>query len=85
MTTLAAPERSMKELRSDWETRLGHIVAMMREMSLHTDPQAMVKAYGQRFRALQVAIRTVAGCFFLVSPVLEISVCIDTPCSLLVN
>ncbi len=30
----------------DWQHRLDVIVETMREMSLQTDPQAMVRAYG---------------------------------------
>jgi phosphoserine phosphatase RsbU/P len=33
---------------ADWERRLAHIMDMMRETSRHTDPQAMVAAYGRR-------------------------------------
>jgi sigma-B regulation protein RsbU (phosphoserine phosphatase) len=35
-----------------WQARLDHIVETMREMSLHTDPQAMVQSYGNRMRQL---------------------------------
>ncbi|MBX7168536.1 MAG: PP2C family protein-serine/threonine phosphatase [Pirellulales bacterium] len=35
-----------------WETRLQHIVETMREMSLQTDPQRMVRAYGERMSTL---------------------------------
>lgn len=35
-----------------WEERLEHIVETMREMSTHTDPQAMVQSYGERMRKL---------------------------------
>ncbi len=34
----------------DWQDTLDHIVATMREMSLQDDPQAMVRAYGNRVR-----------------------------------
>jgi sigma-B regulation protein RsbU (phosphoserine phosphatase) len=37
---------------ADWQTRLHDIYELMREMSLHTDPQAMVRAYGERVRKL---------------------------------
>jgi sigma-B regulation protein RsbU (phosphoserine phosphatase) len=33
---------------ADWERRLADIMEMMREMSQHRDPQAMVAAYGRR-------------------------------------
>src|SRR3954469_25468915 len=36
----------------DWRERLDAVVAMMREMSLQTDPQAMVRAYSARLRRL---------------------------------
>lgn len=35
-----------------WKERLDHIVETMREMSTHTDPQAMVQSYGSRMRKL---------------------------------
>lgn len=38
--------------RGDWQARLALIDAMMREMSLVNDPQAMVRSYGERVRAL---------------------------------
>lgn len=34
----------------DWETRLAIIVETMRDMSRHTDPQEMVRTYGQRIQ-----------------------------------
>jgi sigma-B regulation protein RsbU (phosphoserine phosphatase) len=43
-----------------WEDRLEAIVQMMREMSLQTDPQAMVRAYGARIRKLWHIDRMVA-------------------------
>jgi len=36
--------------RGDWPHRLAQVVEMMREMSLQTDPQAMVRAYTRRMR-----------------------------------
>src|SRR5688500_16039063 len=36
-----------------WQQRLDHFVETMREMSRHTDPQAMVRAYGARMRQLR--------------------------------
>jgi phosphoserine phosphatase RsbU/P len=36
----------------DWETRLRDIYEMMQEMSRQTDPQEMVRAYGERTRRL---------------------------------
>jgi len=37
----------------DWKTRLDTIVAMMRDVSRQTDPQAMVRAYSGYMRTLQ--------------------------------
>ena len=36
----------------DWRQRLAQIVEMMREMSRQTDPQEMVRSYGERVRLL---------------------------------
>jgi phosphoserine phosphatase RsbU/P len=36
----------------DWQSRLNSILDMMREMSLQTDPQEMVRNYGARMRRL---------------------------------
>jgi sigma-B regulation protein RsbU (phosphoserine phosphatase) len=36
----------------DWEQKLSVIVDTMRDMSRHSDPQAMVQAYGERMRQL---------------------------------
>ena len=36
----------------DWKTRLAVIVDTMRDMSRHTDPQQMVRAYGERINPL---------------------------------
>jgi sigma-B regulation protein RsbU (phosphoserine phosphatase) len=44
----------------DWQQRLALIVETMREMSQQTDPQAMVRAYGKRIRALMPIDRSVA-------------------------
>ncbi|MBV8075512.1 MAG: stage II sporulation protein E, partial [Planctomycetaceae bacterium] len=44
----------------DWRHRLDLIIEMMREMSLQTDPQAMVRAYGERIRQIMPANRYVA-------------------------
>jgi sigma-B regulation protein RsbU (phosphoserine phosphatase) len=41
----------------DWKSRLDLIVETMRDMSRHTDPQEMVRAYGQRIRQLIPASR----------------------------
>jgi sigma-B regulation protein RsbU (phosphoserine phosphatase) len=45
---------------TDWQDRLAHIVTTMREMSRQTDPQAMVRAYGQRMRELMPTDRMVS-------------------------
>lgn len=44
----------------DWRKRLDLIVETMRDMSLQTDPQAMVRAYGARIRQIMPADRFVA-------------------------
>lgn len=38
---------------TSWQDRLQHIVDTMREMSLHGDPQEMVRSYGARMRKLR--------------------------------
>jgi sigma-B regulation protein RsbU (phosphoserine phosphatase) len=43
-----------------WQQRLDQVVESMREMSGHTDPQAMVRAYGARMRKLRPVDRLVA-------------------------
>src|SRR4051794_5789477 len=45
---------------SDWRQRMAFIVEMMREMSLQTDPQAMVRAYGARMRQVIQADRSLS-------------------------
>ncbi|MEO6807826.1 MAG: PP2C family protein-serine/threonine phosphatase [Isosphaeraceae bacterium] len=45
---------------SDWQRRLAVIVETVREMSLQSDPQAMVRAYGERVRSLFPTDRFVA-------------------------
>src|SRR5262245_14758236 len=49
MTTLPSP---INNLSTDWREQLAYIVAMMREMSLHTDPQEMRIAYNRRMRGM---------------------------------
>ncbi len=44
----------------DWKQRLDQIVAMMREMSLQTEPEAMVRAYGKRMREILPTDRSVS-------------------------
>jgi sigma-B regulation protein RsbU (phosphoserine phosphatase) len=44
----------------DWKKRLDTIVTMMREMSLQTDPQAMVRAYSERIRQILPTDRMVS-------------------------
>jgi sigma-B regulation protein RsbU (phosphoserine phosphatase) len=46
--------------RPDWRRRLAEVVETMREMSLQTDPQAMVSAYGRRMRAAVGSDRTLS-------------------------
>lgn len=45
---------------SDWERRLADVLETMREMSLQTDPQAMVAAYAARMRTQIRTDRTLA-------------------------
>jgi sigma-B regulation protein RsbU (phosphoserine phosphatase) len=47
-------------LKGDWQQRLDAIVEMMREMSLQTDPQEMVRAYGERVRRLMPSDRALS-------------------------
>ncbi|MBS0206355.1 MAG: PP2C family protein-serine/threonine phosphatase [Planctomycetes bacterium] len=37
---------------ADWQEQLRLIVDLMRDMSLHSDPQEMVRSYGEKLRAL---------------------------------
>ena len=43
-----------------WQQKLTSVVDMVREMSLQTDPQAMVRAYGQRMNRLLPADRRIS-------------------------
>jgi sigma-B regulation protein RsbU (phosphoserine phosphatase) len=45
-------ERWEPPTQDHWQTRLDTIVETMREMSRQTDPQAMVRAYGDRMREI---------------------------------
>jgi sigma-B regulation protein RsbU (phosphoserine phosphatase) len=45
---------------TDWQSRMTDIVSMMKDMSLQTDPQAMVRAYGSRMRKLLPSDRMVS-------------------------
>jgi sigma-B regulation protein RsbU (phosphoserine phosphatase) len=47
--TIATPIRNLSK---DWREQLAFVVATMREMSSHSDPQAMRNAYNQRMRAM---------------------------------
>lgn len=63
MTTihdLAAPQPSAKHSNGDWQRRLQLIVKTMREISTHTDPQEMVRAYGARLSELMPGFRMVS-------------------------
>ncbi|GJQ26816.1 MAG: hypothetical protein HBSAPP02_18480 [Phycisphaerae bacterium] len=44
----------------DWRQRLAMVVDTLREMSLHTEPEAMVRSYGARMRNLLATDRMVA-------------------------
>ena len=53
MSTGTRPATDLLGLRAiDWQDRLDEVVAMMREMSSQTDPQAMVRDYGTRLREM---------------------------------
>jgi phosphoserine phosphatase RsbU/P len=43
--------------RDDWQQRLTVIVETMRDMSRHSDPQEMVRAYGERIRQFMPNVR----------------------------
>jgi sigma-B regulation protein RsbU (phosphoserine phosphatase) len=43
----------VNERTAEWQKRMGVIVQTMRDISLQTDPQAMVRIYGQRIRQLR--------------------------------
>jgi sigma-B regulation protein RsbU (phosphoserine phosphatase) len=45
---------------SGWRERLAEVAELMREMSTHTDPQDMVRAYGRRIRQIMPADRWVS-------------------------
>jgi sigma-B regulation protein RsbU (phosphoserine phosphatase) len=44
----------------DWKQRLALIVDTMRDMSLHTDPQEMVRAYGKRIQQFSPISRRIS-------------------------
>jgi len=46
--------------QGDWRCRLAQVNEMMREMSRHTDPQAMVRDYGARMRRFMPSDRFVS-------------------------
>ncbi len=49
----AAPTKTLLgHIHGDWDGQLAYIVETMRELSRQTDPQKMVKAYGERVRRL---------------------------------
>lgn len=49
-----------ERLRGDWKARLAFVAEMLRDMSKETDPQAMVRAYSRKIRALMATDRFVA-------------------------
>ncbi len=51
---------STSDIRSDWQAHLSHVVDTVRDMSTHTDPQEMVKNYGQRMRSMLPTDRMIA-------------------------
>jgi sigma-B regulation protein RsbU (phosphoserine phosphatase) len=48
------------DIRSDWKKHLEHVVETVRNLSTHTDPQAMVKNYGDRMRKILPTDRMLA-------------------------
>src|SRR5271169_1460046 len=58
-TTLTKEKKSGGRglLRGDWRERLAFIVEAMRDMSMHSEPQEMVRSYGSRVRQLILAAR----------------------------
>ncbi|MCA9040582.1 MAG: PP2C family protein-serine/threonine phosphatase [Planctomycetaceae bacterium] len=46
--------------RGTWQERLDHIVTTMKEMSQHTDPQEMVRAYTKRLRQMSPGNRIIS-------------------------
>src|SRR5580658_7121186 len=46
--------------QGDWQQRLAQIVEMMQEMSRQTDPQEMVRSYGERVRLLLPSDRRIS-------------------------
>lgn len=55
MSTFETLPRRSIHAPGSWQRRLDEVVAMMREMSQQTDPQAMVRAYRERAHRLIVA------------------------------
>jgi phosphoserine phosphatase RsbU/P len=55
---IATPTTGNRDLKtdsgnsSDWQRRLAVIVEAMQDLSRHTDPQEMVRAYGERMRQI---------------------------------
>lgn len=54
------PTAATAEPTATWQVRLDRIVAMMREMSVQTDPEAMVRAYGARIQELMPTDRRIS-------------------------
>jgi sigma-B regulation protein RsbU (phosphoserine phosphatase) len=59
-TTPSPPAAPAAPPESNWRERLADMIETMREMSLQTDPQAMVAAYRARVRTLLHSDRTVS-------------------------
>src|SRR5271170_7954159 len=58
--TDAAPSTLLANFRGSTPEQLAYIVETMREMSLQTDPQKMVQAYGSRVRKLMATDRFIS-------------------------
>src|SRR5258708_26799181 len=55
-----AVQTTFEVSQGTWQERLAYIMEMMREMSVQTDPQEMVKAYASRVRKLLPSDRQIA-------------------------
>jgi sigma-B regulation protein RsbU (phosphoserine phosphatase) len=58
--TIAPGPATAPPVSEDWLERLKAITETMREMSTHTDPQAMVASYGRRVRQMMPSDRWIS-------------------------
>lgn len=54
------PTATVADPTPTWQERLDRIVAMMREMSVQTEPEAMVRAYGARIQEMMPTDRRIS-------------------------